>query len=217
MEFMSSNSRKNTSMKKVLFPFLVLFSMNARAQVSIQGYAGNKEAEVLGIYDKDFKSRWNYFASGTVAYHYPSKKMSPEIYQNLTYYLGANWGVSAGAHISEKDIMPSVGLGFAKENSAFGINFFPSLTYSFDAKEFGFGWYTLMEYTPRINERLNFYSMLIVESDFSFKEHQASNQVIRLGIENNKKIQLGIGSTVSQTGNDFDTDISFGIFIGKKF
>ncbi|HCN51397.1 MAG TPA: hypothetical protein DIT10_20310 [Chryseobacterium sp.] len=59
--------------------------------------------------------------------------------------------------------------------------------------------------------------MLIVESDFIFKEHQASSQVARLGIENQKKMQFGIGSNISQTGKDFETDVNFGVFIGKKF
>ena len=59
--------------------------------------------------------------------------------------------------------------------------------------------------------------MFIVESDFSFKEHQSSSQVIRIGLENKEKMQWGIGSNISQTGSSFYTDINFGLFIGKKF
>jgi hypothetical protein len=187
------------------------------AQISLQGYAGIKEAEVLGIFDKDFKTKWNYFASGTASYEYESKKLNAEVYQNLNYYIGKDWGVSAGVHISREDIMPSVGLAFIKEKGNFGINLFPALTYSFDSKEMGFGLYTLMEYTPKINEQFNLYTMLIIESDFSFKQHQSSNQVIRLGVETRKMMQYGISTTVSQTGSNFDTSIDFGIFIGKKF
>jgi hypothetical protein len=110
-----------------------------------------------------------------------------------------------------------VGLAFIKEKGNFGINLFPALTYSFDSKEMGFGLYTLMEYTPKINEQFNLYTMLIIESDFSFKQHQSSNQVIRLGVETRKMMQYGISTTVSQTGSNFDTSIDFGIFIGKKF
>lgn len=204
-------------MKKIIFPLLLLLSYEISAQISIQGYAGAKEAEVLGIFDKDFKTKWNYFASGTVSYGYDSKKLNAEVYQNINYSIGKNWGVSGGIHVSNEDVMPSVGLAFLKEKGDFGINLFPALTYSFNNKEVGFGLYTLMEYTPKINERFNFYSMLIVESDFSFKEHQSSSQVIRLGIETRKKVQFGIGSTISQTGSTFDTSVDFGIFIGKKF
>lgn len=196
---------------------LLLFSFCAKSQISVQAYTGNKETEVLGIYSKDFKTKWNYFASGTVSYDYKSGKVSPEIYQNLNYGVGRNLGISAGVHISDQEIMPSVGLAYGKENDVFGISIFPAFTYSTDAKEFGLGLYTLLEYTPKINEQFNFYSMLIVESDFSFKEHQSSSQVIRLGIENKKKMQFGIGSTISQTGTDFETDVNFGVFIGKKF
>ncbi|WP_223606426.1 hypothetical protein [Chryseobacterium sp. OSA05B] len=64
---------------------------------------------------------------------------------------------------------------------------------------------------------MEFYSMLMVESDFSFQEHQASSQIIRLGLENSKKAQFGIGRNISQTGSTFETDINFGLFIGKKF
>ncbi|MBT2620882.1 hypothetical protein [Chryseobacterium sp. ISL-6] len=204
-------------MKRILFPLLLLFSYEVTAQISIQGYAGTKESEVLGIYDKDFKSKWNYFASGTISYRYESKKLNAEVYQNLNYYISQNWGISAGGYISNEDIMPSAGFAFIKEKGDFGINLFPALTYSFDSEEMGFGLYTLMEYTPKINEHFNLYSMLIMESDFSFKQHQGSGQIIRLGLETRKKLQFGLGSTISQTGNNFETEADFGIFIGKKF
>ena len=203
-------------MKNVFFLFLLL-PFCAQSQISVQAYGGNKETELLVIYNKDFSRKWNYFASGTVSYDYASKKVTPELYQNINYSIIKNLGVSAGVHISEKDIMPSVGVAYGKENDVFAINLFPAFTYSTDAKEFGLGLYTLLEYTPKINERLNLYSMLIIESDFSFKEHQSSSQVIRLGLENKKKMQFGIGSNISQTGSSFDTDVNFGVFIGKKF
>ncbi|OCA70745.1 hypothetical protein BBI01_12450 [Chryseobacterium artocarpi] len=204
-------------MKKNILFLILLLPFYGQAQISVQAYTGNKEAEILGIYNKDFNSRWNYFASGTIGYDYDSKKVTPEVYQNINYGLGKNWGISAGVHISKEDIIPSVGLAYGKENDVFGISVFPVFTYSTDAKEFGLGLYTLLEYTPRINDRLNLYSMLIVESDFGFKEHQLSSQVIRLGLENKKKLQWGIGSNISQTGSSFETDINFGVFIGKKF
>lgn len=212
--------KKQRTMKKYVFLLILLFPFSGQSQISIQAYGGNKETEILGIYDKDFGNngnKWNYFASGTIGYDYNLKKVNPELYQNINYGIGKNLGVSAGVHISDKDIMPSVGLAYGKTNDVFGISLFPALTYSTDVKEFGLGLYTLMEYTPKINERFNFYSMLIVESDFSFKEHQASSQVIRLGLENRKKMQFGIGSNISQAGSSFETDINFGVFIGKKF
>ncbi|WP_185289469.1 hypothetical protein [Chryseobacterium lactis] len=202
---------------KNIFLLIVLLPFCAQSQISMQAYRGNKETELLGIYNKDFSGKWNYFASATLAYDYKSRKVNPEVYQNLNYGIGRNLGVSAGVHISKEDIMPSVGLAYGKENEVWNISVFPAVTYSTKAKELGLGLYTLLEYTPKINEKLNFYSMLIVESDFSFKEHQASSQVIRLGIENQKKIQFGVGSNISQTGSNFETDVNFGVFIGKKF
>ncbi|MCP1301300.1 hypothetical protein NK356_19145 [Chryseobacterium sp. S0630] len=202
---------------KNVFLLILLFPFCAQSQISVQAYGGNKETELLGIYNKDFSRKWNYFASGTISYDYESKKINPELYQNINYGIVKNLGVSAGVHLSDKDIMPSVGVAYGKENDVFAVNIFPAFTYSTDAKEFGLGLYTLLEYTPKINERLNLYSMLIVESDFSFKEYQSSSQIIRLGIENKKKMQFGIGSNISQTGSDFDTDANFGVFIGKKF
>ncbi|MFS4473902.1 hypothetical protein [Chryseobacterium sp. T20] len=202
---------------KNIFLLILLFPFCAQSQISVQAYGGNKETELLGIYNKDFSRKWNYFASGTISYDYESKKINPELYQNINYGIVKNLGISAGVHLSDKDIMPSVGVAYGKENDVFAVNIFPAFTYSTDAKEFGLGLYTLLEYTPKINEQLNLYSMLIVESDFSFKEHQSSSQIIRLGIENKKKMQFGIGSNISQTGSDFDTDTNFGVFIGKKF
>lgn len=217
MEFIQQNFRKQDRMKKNVCLFMVLISAYAQSQISIQAYGGNKEAEVLGIYDKDFKNRWNYFVSGTASYDYETRKVSSAVYQSLNYYIGNNWGASAGGYISDEDVMPSLGLAFVKETGTLGINLFPAVTYSLDTGKAGLGLYTLLEYTPKLNEKLNFYSMLMVESDFSFQEHQASSQIIRLGLENRKKMQFGIGSNISQTGSTFETDINFGLFIGKKF
>lgn len=217
MDSLQNEFRKQDRMKKNGILLIILISSYAKSQISIQAYGGNKEAEVLGIYDKDFKNRWNYFASGTASYDYDTRKVNPGIYQSLNYYGGNNWGTSAGLYISDEDVMPSLGLAYVKETRTLGINLFPAATYSFDTGKFGFGLYTLVEYTPKLNEKLNFYSMLMVESDFSFQEHQASSQIIRLGIENRKKMQFGIGSNISQTGSTFETDINFGLFIGKKF
>ncbi|KXH85753.1 hypothetical protein [Chryseobacterium kwangjuense] len=204
-------------MKKYAFPFMIFVSSYAKSQLSVQAYGGNKEAEVLGIFDKDFKNRWNYFASGTVSYDYSLGKVSPAVYQSLNYYVGNNWGISGGVHISDEEVMPSLGFAYIKETGAFGINIFPAITYSFDTGASGLGLYSLLEYTPKLNEKLNFYSMVMVESDFSFQEHQASSEVIRLGVENSKKMQFGIGGNMYQTGNTFETEFNFGLFIGKKF
>lgn len=75
---------------------MVLISSYAPSQISIQAYGGNREAEVLGIYDKDFKNRWNYFVSGTASYDYETQKLSPAVYQSLNYYVGNNWGLRPG-------------------------------------------------------------------------------------------------------------------------
>ncbi|WP_162800851.1 hypothetical protein [Chryseobacterium sp. KLBC 52] len=63
---------------KNVFLLILLFPFCAHSQISVQAYVGNKETELLGIYNKDFSRKWNYFASGTISYEYESKKINPE-------------------------------------------------------------------------------------------------------------------------------------------
>lgn len=199
--------------------FLFFFYSISYAQLQSQLYASNKESELLGIFDKDFSSntKWNYFISATLAYNYDSKDLGAELYNNLNYKLIDNWGVSLGANITKDAVTPLLGVAYTKEYKDFGINFFPAINYSFDAEEIGYGFYSLMEYTPKINDKFNFYSMLILESDFSDGKHEASNQILRLGLLTSKKLQFGIGSNISQFGDNFEYDANFGVFIGKQF
>lgn len=203
--------------KKILTISALAISMEAFSQFQVQAYASNKESELLGMYDKDFTSnpKWNYFASPSVSYNYDTKDISAELYQNLNYQIAKNWGVSVGTTISNEDVSPLVGLAYLYEKNAFSFSLFPAVNYSFDAKEMGYGFYSLIEYTPKINEKLNFYSMLILQSDFSFNEHLQSSQVVRLGLENAKKFNYGIGSNITEMGGE--TDANFGLFIGKTF
>lgn len=199
--------------------FIFSFYSNSYSQFQSQLYASNKESELLGIFDKDFSSntKWNYFASATLSYNYDAKELQAELYNNLNYKLIDNWGISLGATITDDDVSPLAGIAYTKEFKDFGINFFPAINYSFDAEEIGYGFYTLMEYTPKINDKFNFYSMLILESDFSNGKHVASNQILRLGLQTSKKIQFGIGSNITQFGDNFENDANFGVFIGKQF
>lgn len=203
----------------ITFLFLGFAFITIKSQFQLQTFVANKESEILGIYDKDFKSnpKWNYFASGTLSYNYDGKDFGVELYQNLNYKIAKNWGVSVGATISKDDVSPLVGLAYGKNSGAFEINFFPGINYSFDAKEMGYGFYSLLEYTPKINEKFNFYSMLVLESDFSFKQHSISNQTLRIGLETQKKFQFGLGTNITEMGEKFDTEANFGVFIGKKF
>lgn len=203
----------------ITFILLGFAFITVKSQLQLQTYVANKETEVLAMYDRDFKSnpKWNYFALGTVAYNYDGKDFGLELYQNLNYQIAKNWGVSVGATISKDDVSPLVGLAYLYEKNAFSFSLFPAVNYSFDAKQMGYGFYSLVEYTPKINEKFNFYSMLVLESDFSFKQHSISNQTLRIGLETQKKFQFGLGTNITEMGEKFDTEADFGVFIGKKF
>jgi hypothetical protein len=78
----------------------------------------------------------------------------------------------------------------------------------------GYGFYSLIDYTPKITDKWNVYSMLILESDFDFKEHLQSNQLIRIGLEYKSKYHFGTGMNFSQQGSDLLLENSFGFFVG---
>lgn len=209
----------NTLLKNLLLFLVLTISNRVFSQFQINAFAGNKESELLGIFDKDFKSnpKWNYFGSGSFSYNYDEKKLGVQLYQNLNYQIAKNLGFSLGATISNDDVSPLLGLAYSREIGNFGFSFFPGINYSFTDKEMGYGFYSFAEYTPKINENLNFYSMLIISTDLSFKEHTLSYQDLRLGLETKKKFQYGIGTSISETGKDFSTEANYGVFFGKKF
>ncbi|WP_454047389.1 hypothetical protein [Chryseobacterium sp. Marseille-Q8038] len=68
---------------KNIFLLILLLPFYAQSQISIQAYGGNKETELLGIYNKDFSGKWNYFASGTMSYDYQSGKVTPNFIRIL--------------------------------------------------------------------------------------------------------------------------------------
>jgi len=74
-----------------------------------------------------------------------------------------------------------------------------------------------MEFTPYIKNKWNLYTMLILDSDFSFTEHIESKQYLRLGMQCDKKIQFGAGADFEQKTNNCNFTSNYGVFMGYAF
>lgn len=199
---------------KILVIFLMV-NFISNAQVQLQSFAGNDGLQFSSIIQKNIGAKTNYLGFSNYYSPYNSyEKGELESYNVLNYQLYKNLGIATGATFSSKDITPQIGFSWSVDKEKINFNLFPAINYSLNHKEVGLGLYSLFEYTPKINKKWNSYNMLIVDSDFTFKEHTVSNQYLRIGLEYKSKFQFGLGINFSENGDDFKFDNSYGIFMG---
>jgi hypothetical protein len=204
-------------MKLKITALAILFftTIASNAQVQLQSFVGNDGLQFSTIIQKDITDKLNYFNFTNYYTEYNSYSTAAlETYNVINYSFYKNIGIAAGSTFSNTDIIPQVGLSWSVDKEKVNFNLFPAISYSMDQKEMGFGIYSLLEYTPKINDRWNLYTMLILDSDFSVKEHSESNQYLRLGVEYNKKLQFGAGINFAEKGSNFEFDNSYGLFLG---
>lgn len=204
-------------LKVIFFALLITSIFNSTAQVQLQSFAGNDGFQFSTIIEKKIASvdKLSYFNFSNYYTPYDSiSNGSLEIYHVVNYEFSKNIGVAFGNTFTKEDLIPQAGLSWTIDKENLNLNFFPAINYSFDSKDFGLGVYTLLEYTPKLNENWNYYNMLILDSDFSFEEHSESNQYLRIGAEYNRKFQFGLGLNFSQFGKNFETNNSYGLFLG---
>jgi hypothetical protein len=201
--------------KKIIIIILIFIIYKSNSQVQLQSFVGNDGLQFSTIIQKNIDKKLNYFNFTNYYSEYNRQNSGTlEIYNVINYQIYKNIGIAAGNTFNNTDIIPQIGLSWNVDKDNLNFNFFPAINYSVNNKEAGLGIYTLLEYTPKISEKYNFYSMLILDSDFSFKEHSESNQYIRLGAEYKKKFQFGTGINLSEKGINYNFDTSFGVFLG---
>lgn len=202
------------------FVFLFLHKVTIAQDVQIQSFIGNDGFQLNSIIQKEItkNKKLNYFGFSNVFTEYQSTDSLDLDLLNLAHY-NLYKGIVAigGVSISKKDMIPQLGLGYTMDKDRFNLNIFPMLNYSLKEKEVGGGLYTLMEYTPHIKNKWDLYTMLILDTDFNFREHLESKQYIRIGTQFDKRLQFGLGIDLSQKTNDFIFSSHYGGFLGYSF
>lgn len=197
---------------------VICFSIKSKAQVTLQGYAGNDGYEFSSFIQKTISKneKLSYYGYSNYFAEYKNNGTSTaEVFQTLNYQLIKNAGVSLGGTFTQGEFIPQVGLCYGVDKKHYSVSIFPGLGYSFKDKQINYGLNGLIEYSPKINDLWNFYSMLVLGSDFDGSEHTKTNEHLRLGLEYKTKFQFGLGLNLEQNGSDFNGEQpSFGIFAG---
>lgn len=208
-------------MKQFLF-ILVLFSATVcfGQDTQFQTFVGNDGFQLSSIVQKEIRSykKFSYFGASNVFAAYNSiDSLDLDLLNLVQYKLQKGFEIVGGISINKHDLMPQLGIGYSKESDRLNLNIFPLLSYSLKEKEMGAGLYTLVEFTPPIKNKWDLYTMLILDTDVSFKEHSESKQYVRIGTQYDRKLQFGLGLDLEQKTSKFNFGASFGVFIGYAF
>jgi hypothetical protein len=203
--------------KIIVFVIICSFINKANAQFQLQSFVGKDGLEFFSLYQKDIsankKLAYYGYSNYSIEFNKTSKGES-ELYQVINYKLYKNSGLSFGGTLANGEFMPEAGLSLGGTKRNFNFNLFPALNYSFRSKNLGYGINGQLTFNPKINDQWNYYNLLILGSDFGFKEHTSSNQIIRIGAEYKDKIEFGVGVNLSEQGRNFNFDSNFGVFVG---
>lgn len=197
-----------------VFPFLL------KAQNAAEVFVGDKGVafELLSSNDLDTAHKWNLFTIARFETKYKKDNpSSPDFYTInplLTYGFTKNFGLSAGGHYEFGKFIPQVGVNVTYFNKkGLFLNVFPTVSIEDKPNLELFG---IINYSPRISDNWKIYSQIIVVSNFNTKEHNISNQLIRLGLDY-KSFQFGIGGNIKEFSSQWLYSGNYGVFFRKNF
>jgi hypothetical protein len=216
--------------KYILIVMLVMTTKHSFAQIPFEVLVGNKQTLYFAYIQKDLDSigRWNIFSQGLYSVNYKDISLnSISIDNQLTYQLN-NWlGISAGGSFDGVQFTPSLGLslGYLSRKGDFSITAFPTIQL---AKPMASELFTLINYSPKFNEKWGAFSQLIIGTNLGlqkeypnqkreilniFTRHNISNQLLRIGLNYKQKFQFGLGADFAQFGMNEGKFENFGIFL----
>lgn len=194
----------------LLFPLCNCFSQ------SIEVMPGTErifiDAQWLKPFDKDY--RWTLFSRSraTAEYNETQTNLFTGAYLNYTTNIGI--GATVLGRIATSGSGIETGVHFFKNSKTFMIYALPTIALNSDLS---YSWFSIMRYTPSLNDKLKLYTSLELFSNFNESGHVASVQRIRAGLDMNN-FQFGLAVNLSGMGRNYNTtDTNPGIFIRKAF
>lgn len=196
--------------------------ISGSAQVVGELYASKNYINHEVWWSKSFSdsSRFSFFSFNRFRINYEHPENSQFLnYSTLNYSFGKNLGVSGGGFLTQYGFSPIVALNFFHFSETWMIGLFPGVEIKDqpNADIFAF-----VQFRPMLNDRVRVFSQIIASSNFSFKQHNISEQSVRLGLDY-KSFQLGYGFDLGQftlqeglTLTTVWTD-SHGIFVRREF
>ena len=203
-------------MKRTLsIGLLLLAAVQFSKAQSLEIAPGNKNvfADLQWLKPFDQRYRWSLFSRTRMTVDYDNRaNLFSGAYLNLTSKMG--FGGSLVGKISQ-----TAGAG-----ADAGVHFFKSKPISmlFALATVGlrqhleYSWFSILRFTPKINERWKWYTSLELFHLFNKNGHAFSVERVRVGLDF-RGYQFGVAANFQQTGMDFKTNDNLGGFIRKSF
>ncbi|WP_462251787.1 hypothetical protein [Ekhidna sp.] len=203
-------------MKSILvFTALVMLAViDARSQ-SFEFMGGTERifVDVQWLETFDDERKWSLFSR---------TRATAEDRENTNLFTGAylNYTTTSGFGGTILGRISSLGAG-----SDVGIHFFKAtkewMVYALISTELNaeraYSWFSIVRFTPELNEKWRLYNSLELFSNFNKNGHVVSVQRIRAGLKN-QNYQFGLAINLSGLGPEYDpTDANPGIFVRKEF
>lgn len=200
--------------------FIIIFSLIALSQnmfsQSFEVMPGTErifiDVQWLKSFDEDYK--WTLFSRARATAEYDENVNNLFTGAYLNYTTNSGFGGTVLGKIATIGSSVETGIHFFKNSKSFMVYALPTIALK---SELSYSWFSIMRYTPSINDNLKLYTSLELFSNFNKSGHVASVQRIRAGLDI-KNYQFGLALNLSGLGKDYNTtDTNPGIFIRKVF
>ena len=201
---------------KLIAFFLFVFSIKSMSQdIELLSIFTNKSFRFTNIIDHDINSKWNYFGLTEMGVAYKIKNVvNFETDQFMDYKIANNLAIATGLGLQNNNILPQLGLAYAKEKQKWSYAFYPTVYYGLSDESWGSSMNSLIEYSPMINTKWDFYSLALLDFDYDFGEALGSQQYVNIGFQYKKKFLFGVNFDFEQEDNFKDNETEYGIFLG---
>ncbi|MEM9834312.1 MAG: hypothetical protein AAF944_27025 [Bacteroidota bacterium] len=161
----------------------------------------------------DQARRWSLFSRSRATVDYEENtNLFTGAYLNYTTPSG--FGGTLVGRISTSGAGGDIGGHFFKAKESFLIYALASVDIN---TEFVYSWFSIVRYTPRLNDTWRVYTSLELFSNFNTDGHIASVQRLRAGVDR-QGYQFGLALNLAGLGQDYSTtDTNPGIFVRKQF
>lgn len=201
-------------LKLSTFIFLILLPLGLQSQ-SLELMPGTQrlfaDLQWLKPFDKEF--RWTLFSRTRATVDYENNTdLFSGAYLNYTTKSGI--GGSLVGRIGANGVGSDLGIHIFKANETWTLFGLASISLQ---KDLQYSWFSILRFTPELNENWRFYSSLELFSVFNEAGHAFSVQRLRLGFSWTD-YSFGLANNLSEFGPDFgNPDNNFGLFLRKSF
>lgn len=203
-------------MKRVLILLAIplFLSLKASAQ-SFEFMPGTErvfiDAQWLKTFDEE--REWSLFSRSRATVDY-DEQTNFFMGAYLNYTTRSGFGGTVLGRISTLGAGGEAGIHFFKAKESFMIYALASMEIS---SKLAYSWFSMLRFTPELNEKWRLYTSLELFSNFNTVGHAASVQRIRGGLDR-QGYQFGLALNLSGIGKDYGTtDTNPGIFLRKQF